>query len=250
MSAEVLNEGGPVVVTSERDRVGRGPWARLFASGVVRDEGSSTAEQGRVLARAGEVSAVHVRVGTIEAVVSGCAVTLSADPVPPRIWSAMVRYARGKRPLEAAVEGREQSVHLEHLMTIDWEEPLVPPARALRRACTCEREACAHVVALAYAIAHEIDRDPSLLLRWRGCGLDDDPAAAAPETIATSAPVADPWRAGRLPAPRPLRPLPTGAVLKRLGPSGVQVHGRDLAEVLQRAYAAFAASADRRDADG
>ena len=52
----------------------------------------------------------------------------------------------------------------------------------------------------------------------------------------------DPWRAGPLPEPRPLRPLPVGAVLKRLGPSGVRLRGGDLADVLQRAYASFAGS--------
>jgi uncharacterized Zn finger protein len=245
MSAELLNDGGAVVVTAERDRVGQGPWARLFATAVVPDEGSSTAERGRVLARAGEVAAVRVRVGAIEALVADCAVTLSAEPVPPRIWSAMTRYARGKRPLEAAVEGREQSVHLEHLMTTDWEEPLVPPARALRRTCTCDGEACEHIAALGYAIAEQIDRDPSLLLRWRGCGAQDEPSPAPPETVATVAPDGDPWQAGSLPAPRPLRPLPSGAVLKRLGPSGVRVDGVDLADVLQRAYDSFAASDGR-----
>jgi len=34
-------------------------------------------------------------------------------------------------------------------------------------------------------------------------------------------------------------------VLKRLGQSGIRVDGADLADVLQRAYASFAASADR-----
>ena len=89
----------------------------------------------------------------------------------------MKRYARGKPPLEEAVEGRAQSVHLEHLMNIDWEEPLVPPARALVRACTCDEEGCAHVAALAYVIADELDRDPSLLLRFRGCDEEEEPAA-------------------------------------------------------------------------
>jgi hypothetical protein len=53
----------------------------------------------------------------------------------------------------------------------------------------------------------------------------------------------DPWRAGTFPEPQPLRPLPVGAVLKRLGPSGLQLHGEDLADVLQRAYVSFAESA-------
>jgi SAM-dependent methyltransferase len=53
----------------------------------------------------------------------------------------------------------------------------------------------------------------------------------------------DPWEAGPLPPLRELRPLPAGAVLKRFGPSGVRVGDEDLADVLTRAYASFAASA-------
>jgi hypothetical protein len=95
------------------------------------------------------------------------------------------------------------------------------------------------VAALAYAVAQEIDRDPSLLLRWRGCGQ----AETEPEPEVAAAPVltGDPWLAGTLPAPRPLRPLPAGAVLKRLGPSRVRVGGDELEAVLARAYEAFAA---------
>ena len=50
----------------------------------------------------------------------------------------------------------------------------------------------------------------------------------------------DPWKGGELPPPREPRPLPEGAVLKRLGPSRIRVGAEDLAEVLRRAYAAFA----------
>ena len=99
---------------------------------------------------------------------------------------------------------------------------------------------CEHLAALAYAFAREIDRDPAMLLRWRGCEAQEEiePAAPAPPLVMPE----DAWEAGPLPEPRPLRPLPTGAVLKRLGPSGLRVGGTDLAEVLQRAYASFAAS--------
>ena len=107
---------------------------------------------------------------------------------------------------------------------------------------------CEHIAALAFAVAEGIDAEPALLLRWRGC-------VAAPELPEVEAivPAAepasdltddDPWRAGALPEPRPLRPLPVGAVLKRLGPSGLKLRGEDVADVLQRAYASFASSAD------
>lgn len=248
MSGDVLNDGRPVVVTTDRDRIGNGPWARLFATAVVPDEGSSTAELGRVLARGGNVHTVSVAQGTLTAEVStGIAdehtVTIAAPPVSPRVWAAMSRFARGNRVLEAGVEGREQSVHLEHLLTEDWDEPLVPRTHDLRRVCTCGAGACEHIAALGYVIADEIDRDPSLLLRWRGCSevRADGDEAPMPEAVVT-APSGDPWAAGPLPALPALRPFPVGAVMKRLGPSGLRVGGNDLADVLQRAYASFAAS--------
>ena len=182
--------------------------------------------------------------GTVSARIDGCDVTIATEPVPPRIWAAMTRYARNNTQLEAAVEGRAQSVQLEHLMMVDWEQPLVPRTSVLARDCSCDRPGgCEHLAALAYAFAREIDRNPAMLLRWRGCEAQEESEQAAP-----AAPLVmpdDAWEAGPLPAPRPLRPLPTGAVLKRLGPSGLRVGGTDLAELLQRAYASFAASPRR-----
>ncbi|HEY8317080.1 MAG TPA: SWIM zinc finger family protein [Gaiellaceae bacterium] len=230
------------------ERAGSGPWARLLASAVVRDEGSSTAELGRALVRDGEVGEVEVALGTLAANVAGYEVSIVAKPVPPRIWAAMSRFARGNRSLYDAIEGRAQSVQLEHLMTLDWSEPLVPRPFELGRHCTCGSEyPCEHVAALAFAVADGIDTDPSLLLRWRGCVA----GAVVPEEEETAPPPApsidltdeDPWRAGVFPEAPPLRPLPVGAVLKRLGPSGLKLRGEELATVLQRAYDSFAASA-------
>jgi hypothetical protein len=123
----------------------------------------------------------------------------------------------------------------------------VPRPYELGRSCTCADNPCEHVAALAFAVAAEIDADPSVLLRWRGCvaapvSLDEAviESTAEPDADLTDA---DPWRAGVLPEARPLRPLPVGAVLKRLGPSGLQLRGEDLADVLHRAYVSFAESA-------
>ena len=232
-------------------RPGHGAWARLLATAVVRDEGSAVAERARALLREEAVGPVAVEEGTLSARVAGCAVAIVAKPVPPRIWASMTRFARGNRPLEEAVEGRVQSVHLEHVMIEDWSEPLVPRPYELGRTCSCDGggDLCEHVSALAYAVAEEIDADPSLLLRWRGCvAVPARPEEAA--AVPSPEPVVDltdddPWRAGVLPEPRPLRPLPVGAVLKRLGPSGLVLRGEDLATVLERAYVSFAASAER-----
>jgi uncharacterized Zn finger protein len=245
MNGVVLNDGRPVLVESHEDRIGRGPWARWLVTAVVPDESSARAERGRTLARTGFVHTVTVAEGVISAYVIGSsggeyAVTITSAPVPKRVWAMVARSARGKRPLENAVAGREQSVHLQHEMMVDWDEPLLPRAQALRRTCGCpdadRTGACKHVAALAYVIADAIDQDPSLLLRWRGCA---DPHVADPDarTLSTET---DPWRVGALPQARATRALPAGAVLKRLGRSGIQHAGEDLGDVLQHAYAAFA----------
>jgi len=221
------------------ERIGRGPWARLFATAVVPDEGSSLAERARELVRSGAVENLTVEQGTLSANVDGCRATISAVPVPPRIWAAASRSARGLQP---AVEGREQSLRLEHAMSSDWDEPLVPRTRDLTRDCSCDSGgACVHVAALGYAVAREIDADPSTLLRWRGCvaaPIEAVVAAPTPEPIAHG----DLWSASPAPARGAPRPLPVGAVLKRLGRSGIRVGGAELEDVLQRAYASFAAS--------
>jgi len=105
----------------------RGPWARSVLAAVAGD----------VRADAG-VDELDVEVGRVTGRVEGCEVTLTVGRVPPRIWAAMVSYARGRGALEDAVEGRMQSSHLEHLLEEDWGEPLVPRPWAIGRTCTCD----------------------------------------------------------------------------------------------------------------
>jgi hypothetical protein len=123
-------------------------------------------------------------------------------------------------------------------MRFEWDEPLIP---GLRHSCTCDGDAtCEHVVAVAYVVADQIDQDPLLLLRWRGC---EAVAESEPELEPVAAPAGDePWEAGTLPPSRPLRPLPAGAVLKSLGPSGIRAGFGELEGILQRAYESFARS--------
>jgi len=241
----LLSEGLPVFVEGEGDRIGRGPWARWLATAVAPDEGSARAERGRILARTGHVRSVSVAEGRITARVIGSTgtdyrVELAADPVAPRVWAAVIGSLRGRTLFEAAAAGREQSLQLEHVMTVDWDEPLIPPARSIRRSCTCpdadRNVTCKHVVALAYVVADAIDSDPSLLLEWRGCSTAvHDETARPPEQ-----PLGDRWAAGQLPVLGDARPLPVGSVLKRLGASGLVVDGTDLRDALEPAYAAFA----------
>ena len=241
----VLDEGRPIFVGGDDERIGRGPWARWVATAVVPDEGSARAERGRILARTGHVHSVAVGAGEVTALVIGSGsaeyrVELAAEPVSPRLWAAVIGSPRGRTLFDAAAAGREQSLQLEHVMTVDWDEPLIPPGRSIRRTCTCpdadHNGACKHVIALGYVLAAAIDDDPSILLEWRGC------KAAEPEkpVPVALAPTGDAWAAGTLPDIGPARSLPVGSVLKRLGKSGLVIDGIDLRDALEPAYAAFA----------
>jgi uncharacterized Zn finger protein len=251
VSSVVLDDGRPVHVEGGDERIGRGPWARLLATAVVPDEASARAERGRTLALSGHVHTVTIGRGRISARVIGSGeaeydVTLTAEAIPPRTWAAVSGSPRARPLIAAALAGKAQSMHLQHEMLVDWEEPLVPPARAIRHTCTCPdadfSDICKHVAAVGYVVADAVDRDPSLLLRWRGCA----PAAAGsqpqPEPATRpAAPSADAWEAGPMPVLGPARTLPVGAVLKRLGESGIRVDDEELVSALRPAYASFAA---------
>lgn len=241
MTPRVLAGGSALLASGDGDRIGAGAWARWLASAAVPDESTHRAERGRRLARAGAVSRVTIAAGSITARVTGSTgneyqVAIAAAPVPAGVWEAAARAARGRSALEEGASGQAQSVHLAHLLETHFGTRFAPTARDVRRSCTCPDTepagACKHVAAVAFAVADAIDRDATLFLLWRGC----DPVE--PRS-------ADPWRAGPLPVARPPRPLPTGAVLKRLGRSGIRAGGVDLADALQPAYEAFAATRPR-----
>ena len=196
-----------------------GPWSRSFVATVA-----GNAERPDL-----EVEDLRIEPGKISARVDGHEVTLTAAPIPQRIWTALHRYAQGMGQLEDAVDGRIQSVHLEHLLEEDWDEQLIPRPRAIAQACECDAGAgCEHVVALAYAFADEVEEAPRVVLRWRG----------VVEAAGSSAvDVVDPWRGTDLGAPVAARAMPEFPVLKRLGTSGVQIsRDVDLVVAPRRAY--------------
>jgi hypothetical protein len=177
-----------------------GPWTRAFldATGVGHQEGADT------------VSELRVETSLITARVDGRSVTLSAQPIPPGVWAAIA----------AQVTPDRQSLELAQLLEHTWEEPLVP--EELVRIGADE-----DVAALAGAVAEEIERDPSTLLRFRGFA-----AQAASDGSA--------WQGGELPPLPPPARRPPDSVPKRFGASGIPTADGELVEVLVRAYRAFA----------
>ena len=189
-----------------------GPWSRSFLAAVA-----GNAERQEL-----EVTELKIEPGLISARVDGCTVELSAAPIPKRTWDAVRRFGAGMGPLDEALKGRTQSVHLEHLLEEDWDVRLIPRATAINRACSCDPAGgCVHELALAHAVAERFDRTPMQLLEWRGIG-------GAQPVRGTS----DPWRGRELAPLGAPRRMPVDAVLKRLAETDLQ----DLPETLRPAY--------------
>jgi hypothetical protein len=155
------------------------------------------------------VSELRVETSLITARVDGRQVTLAATPIPPGVWAAIA----------AQVTPDRQSLELAQLLEHTWEEPLVP--EELVRVGADE-----DVAAVAGAVAAEIERDPSTLLRFRGYAAE---AAAGGEA----------WQGGELPPLPPPARRPPDSVPKRFGASGISTADGELVEVLVRAYRAF-----------
>jgi uncharacterized Zn finger protein len=211
-------------------RIGKGPWARAFGAALIPDESDPVAMAGRALVDA--VSDLRIEPGLITARVGECTVTLSAPTIPPRIWAAMVSYARGRGVLERAVNGEVQSEQLMHLMAQDWDEPLIPWSNAVTSVCICDADGpCVHTAALVYAFAAEVDSNPDLVLRWRGC---------APRTMSSDLPAvprtSHPWSGGTFPVITDRRTIRATSIPRRLGPSGVNAGKQDLADALAAVY--------------
>jgi hypothetical protein len=178
-----------------------GPWAKAFldAFGRQAPEGPGT-----------PVTELRVEPSLISAHVDGRPVTLSAPPIPAGVWAA----------IDGSVITGRQSEQLAQLLDHTWDEPLVPP-EIVRVGRDDD------VAAVARAVAEQIERDPAVLLRWRGHG-------------AGTVRAGDVWRGGALPPlPAPARRPPESAP-KRNGASGITTADGDLVEVLTRAYTAFA----------
>jgi len=198
-----------------------GPWSRSFLAAVV-----GNAQRPDL-----EVHNLRIEPGVIRAEVEGCEVAITAPLIPARIWRSIERFSAGMGALEEAVQGKVQSVHLEHLLEEDWDETLIPRRGQITRACSCDSAGdCEHVVAAAYAFADELESIPGVLLRWRGVTGTGDARARV---------VVDPWRGRAVEVQRTPRRMPTHTVLKRLSGEATLPDGF---ATLRRAYDVLAES--------
>ncbi len=137
-------------------------------------------ERGRRYARAGQVVSLDVAPGHIAAVVQGSRstpYTVAVGFMVPRRpqWAKVEARLAGAVAIVAHLLDGDMPPELEDVFA-DAGVPLFPSTwSAMTARCSCPDDAnpCKHIAAVLYVFADQLDRDPWLLLQWRGRSRDE-----------------------------------------------------------------------------
>jgi uncharacterized Zn finger protein len=266
-------EGG-LLARSQRGAIGETWWSQRFLGAVERALVGGRSSRGRSYARRGQVVDLRVEPAVITAIVQGTrptpySVCIAMPSAPKTQWSRILASLASQAMYSASMLAGQLPHEIEEVFE-EVGAPLFPtPTSRLSTSCTCPDWAnpCKHIAAVCYLVAEQFDRDPFVLLAWRGCERDeilrrlrelrgaavthsqDLPATPAASSPALSECVPGFWRAGPELAAVQVRPCASqaaGAVLSQLPQGLPEVRGRELRELLGPVYKEMAAAAQRR----
>jgi uncharacterized Zn finger protein len=259
-SAPLPVEGG-VVTSKQRGAMAESWWSQRFVE-VLESYGlGGRMQRGRRYARTGQVVELDVQPSVISARVQGSRPTLYEVSVTfpePRVgqWAEIDAAMAAKVGFVARLLAGELPADLEEVFAAAGVALFPATWRDLRAMCNCPDwgDPCKHVAAVLYVFADQLDRDPWLLLAWRGRRREDvlDRVGAGSRAGASAADEVAPWwpfAAGVLPAAPPARgdtdtelvPERADEVLDVLEPLDVVVEGTYVADLLRPAYEALVA---------
>jgi len=263
-------EGG-IKAQSRRGDIGETWWSRRFIAVLESFDYASRLQRGRHYARRGQVMDLDVRKGVVEAHVQGSRprpyrVRLGVEVLGERDWTRAEKAMASKALFMAKLLAGEMPREIEEAFA-ECKLSLFPTSgHQLSSACSCPDWAspCKHAAATAYILAEAFDADPFLVFRWRGRTKEEllenlgalreggspavEPPAAADQKPSLAQRLDDFWEAGPELSDVQVRPWTSAApdeLVRRLGPVGTGVRGRDISELLAEAYRAMSEAATR-----
>jgi uncharacterized Zn finger protein len=158
-----------------RPEFGANWWSRRWLAALEEFGYESRLRRGRSYARAGQVAALDVKAGLVQARVKGSrprpySVQIHLPLLPDRAWEGAIEALAEQARFAAALLSGEMPRDVDELFR-SVGSPLFPvPGEELQTACSCPDLAnpCKHVAAVHYVIGSELDRDPFLLFLLRG----------------------------------------------------------------------------------
>jgi len=263
---------GGIRARSRRGAFGQTWWARRWLAVLEALELGGRLQRARHYARRGQVVAIGLDKGRVEAIVQGSrpdpyAVTIEVQTLSGPEWTRLVDELAGEARFGASLLAGRMPEDVEQAFAAAGLSLFPARREDLRTTCTCPdwSNPCKHIAAVYYLLGEEFDRDPFLIFKLRGLDQDElvrllDRAmvmAAPPSPAGTTAedapaPAPEPlpagpgafWQGGELPEgfPGEIEPPPaTAALLARLGPFPFWRGRQPLGEALAPIYAAAAA---------
>jgi uncharacterized Zn finger protein len=263
---------------SRRGAIGESWWSRRFLSSVESILTGGRLTRGRTYARQGQVIDLGIGSGLVVAQVQGSrrtpyGVQISMPAASDARWEAIVDTLAAQAGYAARLLAGELPHEIEDVFAEAGVALFPERGSHLTTSCTCPDWAtpCKHAAAVCYLMAEAFDDDPFLLLAFRGrerealldelrdrrgLAVDDGGPAGVPPLSAPpsgAAPLADSlttfWSGGAGLAEVHCLPRATeapGAVLRLLPRGVLVVRGKEVADLLEPAYARVTADAEGR----
>jgi hypothetical protein len=224
-------------------------WSKRFV-GVLESYGlGSRMQRGRRYARGGQVISLDVTPGLLVSQVQGSrrrpyVVTIVAPRPTTAQWETLEDVFRSCVGFAARLLAGEVPEDLDAAFASAGVELIPSRWDDLGASCTCPdwENPCKHIAAVMYLFADQLDRDPWLLLTWRGRTRDELLAHLRHDPTTGKLP---PWwplspartlAAHAVPLPGADAPDPPDRVLRRLPALEVDVRGVSVGDLLGVAY--------------
>ena len=274
-----FDSSGPIRVDngirarSKRGAIGSSWWSRRFIDVLEGLDLGTRLANGRSYARSGQVLTLEVAAGSVTAAVQGSRprpyqVSIELKQIWPTQWERIERALADQVIFSAKLLAGELPQDLERVFA-ELKQPLFPAtAGELTMECSCPDWSvpCKHVAATLYLLAEAFDRDPFLILAWRGRNKAElltnlrRLRTPEPSTVDSVTPRASVWDELRATPQPPLadcvdryfacqgrptrleaRPeiIVPDAVLRERDPLPVEVRGKALVDLLRPAYLAM-----------
>jgi uncharacterized Zn finger protein len=274
-------EGG-IKAHSRRGQIGQSWWSGRFVAILESLGMGPRLGRGRAYARAGQVLELGVTAGAVSARVQGSRarpyrVSIGLARFGEADWGRVESALAARALYSAKLLAGEMPLQIEEVFASCGLSLFPERAQDLAMSCSCPDWAvpCKHIAATFYLLAEAFDRDPFLILAWRGRAREDlltrlravraltdsdpvsDDVERPGEALRFGLTVEDPPLAeqldrfwvchGNLEAARAsaAQAVAPDALARQLDLSPVELHGRDLGALLASAYHTMAASVRR-----
>ncbi len=172
-----LKAKGGIRAQSQSGQFGKKWWAQRWISLLESFHLGSRLQRGRSYARSGQVLAIEVNHGAVEASVLGSRPTpyqvrIGVKPLSKQEWRKIADAVAGQAIFGAKLLGGEMPQDIEAVFESAGLSLLPKKHSDLMTSCSCPDSSnpCKHIAAVYYLLGEEFDRDPFLIFQLRGMG--------------------------------------------------------------------------------